>query len=332
MLFSAAALPLLILGYLALLRSAKPTVRVSDLALIRQALQSGSAWRRRVPPSLLFFAACLMVIAAARPTAMMNLPSEGKTIMLVMDVSGSMGATDVAPDRLTASQLAAREFVSQLPASVRIGVVAYGGSAHLVQAPTASRPEVIAAIERFQLQAGTAIGSGLVVALATLFPDAGYDLSVMMGGKRRGRLTPPESDQPLRQPGTHDTVSIVLLTDGQNTTGANPVDAARLAARHGVKVFTVGFGTPEGVNLTFNGWSMRVFLDEDTLRDIASITRAEYFPAPTSDQLLGIYKALRSRLVLTSRQMEVTVMFSMAASLLVLVSVALSVRWFGRVA
>jgi len=140
-----------------------------------------------------------LVVAAARPVAVIKLPTQQQTIMMAMDVSGSMRATDVAPDRISASQAAAKEFANALPREVRIGVVAYAGTAQLVQPPTLSREDVIAAIERFQLQRGTAIGSGIVISLATLFPEAGIDLfprllgsvrspALLQGRRRRPRL------------------------------------------------------------------------------------------------------------------------------------------------
>jgi Ca-activated chloride channel family protein len=185
MLWLALALPLLVLLYIWLIwRRKKAIVSYSGLALVRQAMGTTS-WRRHVPAAPLLAAAACLVIAAARPTAEVILPTQQRTILLVMDVSGSMRAEDVAPNRITASQVAAKAFAKELPAAMRIGVVAYGGTAHLVQAPTLHRDEVIAAIDRFQLQRGTAIGSGLLVALATLFPDEGIDVSKF--SEQRGR-------------------------------------------------------------------------------------------------------------------------------------------------
>jgi Ca-activated chloride channel family protein len=333
MLWGAALLPLLVAAYRLLLRGKKQNLTLSNLGLVREALASATPWRRRVPPLLMLAAAALVVVAAARPAAVVPLPSDSRTIMLVMDVSGSMGAADVAPNRLTASQQAAKDFSRQLPDGVKVGVVAYGGTAHLVQAPTHDRDQVAGAIDRFQLQPGTAIGSGLVVALGTLFPEAGYDLGALMVRNRNPAYKTPQADEPPpREPGSHETAAIVMLTDGQNTTGVDPIEAAWLAARHGVKVFTVGFGSPTGAIVSFNGWSMKVWLDEETLKQIAKLTRGEYFAAPSGADLMEIYDRLKSRLVVKQQKTEITVFFTLAAALLALLGVALSVRWFGRVA
>jgi Ca-activated chloride channel family protein len=175
-------LPLLVLAYVALLaRRKKHTVRLASVALVKQALGAGPGWRRHLPPALLLAALALLLLAGARPTARIKLPSQQETIVLAMDVSGSMRATDVAPNRLVASQEAAKAFVAALPRSVRIGVVSFAGTAAIVQAPTFSREDVVAAIDRFQLQRGTAIGSGLVLSLATIFPDEGIDLAQITG-------------------------------------------------------------------------------------------------------------------------------------------------------
>ena len=254
-----------------------------------------------------------------------------------MDVSGSMSATDVAFDRITASQVAAKTFAHELPRGVRIGVVAYGGSAHLVQAPTLSREDVLAAIDRFQLQRGTAIGSGIMVALATIFPDAGIDVSQLSGQRNQawrpgglGRVDPP-AFKPVA-PGSYGSAVIVLLTDGQNTAGPDPMDAAQMAASRGVKIFTVGFGSKDGGVISFEGWSMRVRLDEDTMKKVANLTQGEYFYAGSGTDLKKVYEALQSRLVFEKKETEITALFTYLAGVLMLLATALSLWWFGRVA
>jgi len=164
--------PALVVLYLWLLHRRKKTaVRFASVALVKQALGKGPGWRRHVPAALLLAAVSVLLLAAARPMARLKLPSQAQTIILAMDVSGSMRATDVKPNRLIAAQEAAKAFVAALPRNVRIGVVSFAGTAAVVQAPTHSREDVVASIDRFQLQRATAIGSGLVLSLATLFPD-----------------------------------------------------------------------------------------------------------------------------------------------------------------
>jgi Ca-activated chloride channel family protein len=215
--------------------------------------------------------------------AIVTLPTEQETIILAMDVSGSMRAKDVEPNRLVASQNAARDFVNQLPPKTRVGVVAFAGTASLVQPATHSREDVLAAIDRFHLQRGTATGSAILVALDALFPDAGIDVSGVIYGedsKHKGRSldqsrkAEPKEFVPV-QPGSYNSAAIILLTDGQRTTGPDPLKAARMAADRGVRVYTVGVGTVEGDVIGFEGWSFHARLDEATLKSVASMTVAE---------------------------------------------------------
>jgi Ca-activated chloride channel family protein len=264
------------------------------------------------------------------------LPSQRGTVLLAMDVSGSMRAADVDPDRITASQEAAKAFVSSQPRTTRVGIVAFAGTAMLVQPPTLEREEVIAAIDRFQLQRGTNIGAGILVALQTIFPDASFDLGPRFfnegqRGAPLGEAAPPESSFAPVEPGSHTSAVIVLLTDGQATTGPNPIDVARMAADRGVRVYTVGFGSRAGETVGFGGMSMRVQLDEETLRQVAEITRAQYFHAATSTDLHDIYGSLTSQFMLEREETEITAFFAAAAGVLMLLSAGLSMLWFSRI-
>jgi Ca-activated chloride channel family protein len=287
-----------------------------------------------VPPVLMLLALATQLLASPRPRAVVTLPLQQETIILAMDVSGSMRATDVQPNRMVAAQEAAKAFLNDLPRSVRVGVVSFAGTAAVVQPPTQNREDIVAAIDRFQLQRGTAIGSGIVLSLATIFPDAGIDLS-QITGQRNMPLGP--GDKPPKEftpvpPGSFTSAAIVLLTDGQRTTGPDPMDAAKMAADRGVKVYSVGIGTKEGETIGFEGWSMRVRLDEDTLKNVANLTRAEYFYAGTAADLKKVYQSLSSRMVVEKKETEITALFAAAGAALVLLAAALSVWWFGRVA
>ncbi len=220
-------------------------------------------WLRHVPPILFLLAITAMLVAASRPFAVITLPSTQETIILAMDVSGSMRATDVKPNRLVASQNAAKAFLAELPRSVRVGIVAFAGSAQVVQPPTLSREDLVAAIDKFQLQRATAIGSAIVVSLAELFPDEGIDLAAMTygSGKPRGIAidqTPKKAKKEFVPvaPGSYNSAAIILLTDGQRTTGVDTLEAAKMAADRGVRIYTVGVGTVDGETLGFEGWSM----------------------------------------------------------------------------
>ena len=328
-------LPLLVWLYLWLLRRRKKTaVAWSSLSIIKQAMGTQRLWRRHVPPALMLMALASLIIASARPVAVLTLPLVEQTIILAMDVSGSMRATDVEPNRLVASQHAAKAFIAELPRAVRIGVVSFAGTAAVVQPPTLSREDVVAAIDRFQLQRGTAIGSGIVLSLATIFPDAGIDLSQITGQRAMPKAlgdTKPEKEFTPVEPGSYNSAAIILLTDGQRTTGPDSMDAARMAADRGIKIYTVGIGTKEGDTIGFEGWSMRVRLDEETLKQVASATRAEYFYAGNANDLNKVYQSLGTRLSAQKKETEISALFAALGALLALSAAGLSVWWFGRV-
>jgi Ca-activated chloride channel family protein len=334
MLWALLAIPLLVLLYVWLLRRRKKTaLRYASLSLVKEALGARSAWRRHVPPTLLLLALTALLLATARPTAVVTLPSQSQTIVLAMDVSGSMRATDVQPNRLVASQEAAKAFVAELPRNVRVAVVAFAGTAAVVQAPTLSREDIYASIDRFQLQRATAIGSGIVLSLATIFPEAGIDLSQITGQRN---MPPGPGDKPKQPftpvpPGSYSSAAVILLTDGQRTTGPDPIEAAKMAAERGVRVYTVGIGTKEGETIAFEGWSMRVRLEEETLKSIANVTHADYFYAGTAEDLKKVYQGLSARMVVEKRETEISALFAALGALLVVLAASLSVWWFGRV-
>jgi Ca-activated chloride channel family protein len=260
-----------------------------------------------------------------------------------MDVSLSMRATDVEPNRLAAAQTAAKAFVQDQPKDVRIGIVEFAGTASVAQAPTENRDDLIAAIDRFQVQRHTAIGSGIIVALATLFPDQGIEVSsaIPSGGSSRERNRGASIDKEPKAekvpftpmaPGTYPSAAIILLTDGRRTIGPDPLDAARMAADRGVRVYTVGFGTAEGGLAGYEGMSIYMRFDEETLRAIADITRAEFYYASTAADLRKIYEKLNSRFVLEKKETEVTALATALAVVFVLVSTTLSVLWYNRTA
>jgi len=332
------AVPLLVLLYLWLLRRKKKlAVRYASLAIIKEAMGPGQGLRRHIPPILFLLAIALMLLAAARPMAVITLPSNQQTIMLAIDVSGSMRATDVLPSRLAAAQTAAKAFLTQLPRTVKVGLVAFAGSAQVAQIPTVNREDLVSAIDRFQLQRGTAIGNGIVMSLATLFPDAGIDLQSMQTGRERQRGFAIDQEKKETKeftpvaPGSYNSAAIILLTDGQRTTGVDSLDAAKLAADRGVRVYTVGIGTVDGETIGFEGWSMRVRLDEDTLKGIARATQAEYFYAGTAADLKKVYETLSSRLTVEKKETEVSALLALAAAALALLSAGLSLLWFNRI-
>jgi Ca-activated chloride channel homolog len=299
-------------------RRKRAALRYASLAMVKEAAGKGLWWRRHLPPAIMLVALGALLAAIARPAAVITLPSSHETVILALDVSGSMRATDVEPSRIEAAQAAARAFVAEQPRSARIGVVAFGGSAALVQPPTSNRNDVLAALDQLQLQHATAIGSAILVSLKALFPQIDFDV------RKKPDLNPVP-------PGSHAEAAIILLSDGQTTAGPDPLEAARLAAERGVRVFTVGVGTDNGQVLTGEGWSMRVRLDEDSLKAIADLTRGEYFYAASATDLKKVYRSLRSKLVLETKQVEVTAFFSALGAATVLLSATLSLLWFNRI-
>ena len=333
-----ALLPVLSLLYLWLLRRKKKlALRYASLSLVREAMGGGQSVRRHIPPLLFLLAIAAMLVAAARPMAVVVLPSNQQTIILAMDVSGSMRATDVLPNRLVAAQEAAKAFIKDLPRTVKVGIVAFAGSAQVAQLPTVNRDDLVTAIDGFQLQRATATGNAIVVSLATLFPDAGIDVA-NFGPPSRSRgvpieqagRAPPKAFVPVA-PGSYASAAIIMLTDGQRTTGVDPLDAAKAAAERGVRVYTVGVGTVDGETIGFEGWSMRVRLDEDTLKAVANQTQADYFYAGTAADLKKVYDTLSSRLTVEKKETEVSALFALGAALLALLSAGLSLFWFNRI-
>ena len=336
------ALPLLVMLYVWLLRRKKKTaLGYASLSMVREALGTRQSIRRHIPPLLFLLAIAAMLIASSRPSAVIRLPSQQETIMLAMDVSGSMRATDVQPNRLVAAQNAAKAFLLDLPRHVRVGIVAFAGTASVVQPATVNREDLVAAIDKFQLQRGTAIGNGIVVSLAELFPDAGIDLNAMQSGRERQRgvsidQSPQDETKKKKEfvpvaPGSYTSAAIILLTDGQRTTGVDSLDAAKLAGDYGVRVYTVGVGTVDGETIGFEGWSMRVKLDEETLKGIATRTQAEYFYAGTAADLKKVYETLGSRLTMEKKETEISGLLALAAAALSLLSAGLSMAWFNRI-
>lgn len=334
--------PLSIAAYVyALRRRKRAAVRYASLLLVRDALGPGQWLRRHLPAALIALALASALLGLARPSAVFMLPNEHQTIVLAIDVSRSMRAADIQPTRLAAAQIAVKEFVQELPPNVRVGIVTFAGTAAVVQTPTHSREELIAAVDRFTLQRQTAIGSGLLMALSLLLPDSGIDLEEDVfdaSFSRRAGAVPLGGvvKQPERKewkpvpPGSYNSGAIVLLSDGRRTTGPDPLKAAKMAAERGVRVHTIGFGTDGGGPADFDGMSIFMRFDEATLKAIAGITEAEYSHAGSGADLHRVYKNLTTKLVLERAHTELTAFFGAAAALFALLAAVLSLLWFHR--
>ncbi|MGH8662667.1 MAG: VWA domain-containing protein [Burkholderiales bacterium] len=335
--------PLLIGAYVyALKRRKKAALRYASLMLVRDAVGPGQWLRRHLPAILLVLALTSALFGMARPIAVVTLPNEHQTIVLAMDVSRSMRAPDIPPTRLGAAQNAVRDFVRDLPPNVRVGIVTFAGTAAVVQTPTQNREDLLAAVDRFQLQRQTAIGSGLLMALALLLPDSGVDLEEDLfdsNFSRRsdaaplgGAAKPAQKEFKPVPPSSYTAGAIVLLSDGRRTTGPDPLKAAKMAADRGVRVHTIGFGTTAGGPVDFEGMSIFMRFDEETLKAIAAITEGAYSHAGSAADLHGVYKDLTTKMVLERRETELTAFFGAAAALLALFAATLSLLWFHRTA
>ena len=321
--------PVLITLYVVLQRRRrKYALRYASLSLVKEALGRGPGLRRHVPPVLFLLALTVMMVAMARPVATVMLPSQQGTVILTVDVSGSMRADDFKPNRLEAAKAAARTFVESQPKNVRIGVVSFSEGAALVQAPTTDREAVQAAINRLAPQRRTAIGSGIITSLDAIFEVAGATPTPF---PRDSLQLPEATATPTPAPqGAYAPAIVILLSDGASNTGPRPQEAADQASNRGVRVYTVGIGSPEGSVLNLQGYSMRVRLDEETLKAVAQKTGGNYFKADTEADLSNIYRDLGTRLVFKPEQMELTAWFTGAGTVILLVAGTLSLLWFSR--
>jgi Ca-activated chloride channel family protein len=330
-------LPLLPALYLWLLRRGrKLALRFSSLRIVREA--AGPAWRRHGPPALIFVVLALLLLALARPTAPVPLPWARSTVLLAIDISLSMRVEDVKPSRMVAAQDAAKVFLSEAPTNIEVGLVTFAGSAQVAQRATIDHPSLVGAIDGIQMQYGTAIGNAIVVCLAELFPDQGIDIGEMtFGASRRearsldARTKAPKEITPV-PPGSYESAAIILLSDGRRTTGVDTLEAAKMAADRGVRIYVVGLGTPDGHAAMGDGMAIYLQLDEPTLRHVAQITGGEYHHAGTAEALRSVYQKLGSRLQMSKRDTELTALLAGAAAVLLVVGAGLSVLWFGRVA
>jgi Ca-activated chloride channel homolog len=319
--------PLLLAAYIwSQRRRQRYALRYASLSLVKEALGKGPGIRRHIPPALFLIALAVMIVGLARPAAVVILPHQEGTVVLVIDVSGSMQADDLQPTRMEAAKAAARSFVEKQPQGVRIGVVSFTDNAFIVQAPTIDREPVLAAINRLQPQRGTAVGRGLLSALDAIFEQ---NLSGALDVGPNTRVTPAPTPAPLPK-GQYAPAIVVLLTDGESNTGPDPVEIAKQAALRGVRVFTVGVGSAEGTILRIQGRSVRTRLDEASLKKIADLTDGQYYNASSEGDLKTIYDNLGSQTVLRTEKTEITYMFTGAAIIVSLMAGMLSLLWFSR--
>jgi Ca-activated chloride channel family protein len=278
--------------------------------------------RRHIPPALFLIGITILLIALARPQALVSLPRVEGTIILAFDVSGSMAAEDMQPTRMEAAKTVARDFVERQPPSVKIGVVAFSDGGFAVQAPTNEQGDILAAINRITPQRGTSIGQGILASLATLSAASGQ------APRRYSTLAPTPTPVPA---GTNTSAMIVLLTDGENNGPPDPLAAAQAAADRGVRIYAVGIGSPQGTTLHVNGFTVHTSLDEATLQQIAQFTEGAYYNAQSQEDLRAIYNDLDLQLVIKPEETEITALFAGIGILFLLIGGIFSLLWFSRV-
>jgi Ca-activated chloride channel family protein len=325
MLWLLLAVPLVVLVYSRVLkRRSASMARHARLETVGTA--ATGRLQRALPPLLWLLGLTALLLAVARPQAALVLPARIETIILAVDMSGSMRATDLQPTRLVAAQNAAKAFIADQPRHVKIGVVGIAASAALVQSPTDNREAIATSIDRLEPQRGTALGSGLVIALDAALPQARINVEEFINPPRK-KLEDREMTV-----GSNTSAAIVLLSDGQSNVGPDPMKAAELAAELGVRVYTVGMGTPDGTTVSADGWQMRVRLDEDKLKQVARATEGEYFRAVDARELKKIYSRLSAKLGFEKQQpTEITGLFAALGALLAGLGAVLSMLWFNRV-
>jgi Ca-activated chloride channel family protein len=343
-------LPLAVALYVWVLRRKRRyAVRYSSLLLIREALPKRANWRRHLPFALFLAGLAGLLLAMARPMAQVEVPLSRTTIMLALDISRSMCATDVSPNRLSVAQDAALAFVDDQVAGTQIGIVAFAGFAEIVVPPTKDKDLLREAIAGFTTSLGTAMGSATlksIDAIAEINPavePSGLDLAAA------GTEALPNAAA------AYQPDIIVLLTDGANTQGSDPLAAAQQAADRGLRVYTIGFGTTEpgrtvctreqlggdvfsgGFGGGFGGGRFGgggdgrvpryLLLDEPTLQAVADLTGGDYYRAESADQLLQVFLDLPTQIVLQKESLEISVIFAALGGLLATVAVGLSLLW-----
>jgi Ca-activated chloride channel family protein len=330
-------LPLALAGYLLVQRRrATYAVRFTNLDLLANIVNETPRWRRHVPPALYLASLGALLLALARPQWTIDVPREEATVVLVMDVSGSMLATDVEPSRLAAAQDASNHLLEKLPEGFNVSLVSFSNSVRIVVPATIDRETLRAGLARLEAIGGTAMGDGLMTGLdviqdvdeATALAEAGAN-----GDAAPTPSTAPDDDED--RDGKVPAV-IVLLSDGQNTLGFfDPLDVADIAAERGVPIFTIALGTEFGVVDIEDPQSgrtrrVRVPPDEETLQEIADTTDASFYSAPTADELDSVYDQLGSKIGYDQEEREVTAIASAIAAVLLAAGGAFSLFWFNR--
>jgi Ca-activated chloride channel family protein len=324
--------PILIALYIwAQRRRQKYALRYASLSLVKEALGRGPGIRRHIPPALFLASLFFMTVAVARPVTVVSMPVQEGVVILAIDVSGSMQAEDLKPNRIEAAKEAAKAFVARQGEDVSVGIVSFAGDASLVQSPTTDHDLVIKAIDRLRTQRATAIGRGILTSLDAIFEND-EEIPPSVQALQRLEQTGGQGPMPSAPPGgtLNAPATIILLSDGQNNQFPAPLQIIGEAISRGIRVYTVGVGSAEGTILRLQGRQIRTRLDEVTLKQIAELTEAEYFNASNSADLREVYEKLSTQLVLREQKTEVTSYLTAIAAVLSILAGAFSLLWFNR--
>jgi Ca-activated chloride channel homolog len=341
-LFLLVLIPLLIAAYIWALRRRQIAVRYSSLSLVRAALPRFSRVRRHLPFGLFLAAIASLIVAFGRPIAVVAIPTNQTTIILAMDVSGSMCSNDIQPNRLQAAQAAAISFIESQKASTRIGIVAFSGFAEVVQSPTTSQRDLVSAINSLLTGRRTAIGSAILKSI-----DVISEIDENVWPSTNAASSPV---QPTPVPsGAYAPSIIVVLTDGANNAGTFPLEAAQQAVDRGVRVYTIGYGTAFGGefvdcgprfqgNEPFGGGPpqggggggggrFRRGIDEVTLQQIADMSDGIYYSAESGSELQNVFLNLPTNIIVKHDVTEISFMFTAIGVILAVLGISLSMLW-----
>ena len=328
MLFSLLLVPLFVVVYLLIQRRRrKLSAAYGSLGFAPGARGSQPGVRRHTPALLFLAGLTILSFALARPQAVVALPKQEGIVILAFDVSGSMAADDMKPTRMEAAKAAARDFVKRQPLFVQTGVVAFSDNGLSVQVPTNDPSAVLAAINRLAPQTGTSVGQGILASLNAIAVGSSGGLPGEVYSNIL--LTPTPTPTPVPH-GTYTPAVIILLSDGENNENPNPLASAQTAADRGVRIYTVGIGSPTGTTVHINGFSLHTQLDEATLQQISEITGGTYYNAQSEQDLIKIYDHLDTQLVNKPEKTELTSLFAGASIVFMLIGGLLSLLWFSR--
>jgi Ca-activated chloride channel family protein len=327
MLFSLLLIPLFAAGYVRLLkRRQEKTAVLGTMGLFQTGMGQQLGRRKHLPFAIFLLAITFLLAGFARPEMPVDLPRVEGTVILAFDVSNSMIADDLEPSRMEAAKAAARTFIEEQPPSVQIGIVAFSNGGLIVQQPTNITADLLAAVDRISPQGGTSLGQGIFTSLSAI---AGEAIALDEEALERGDLQ--SGNLQTVDIGYYGSAVIVMLSDGEDTTGLDPLQVAQLAANAGVRIFPIGIGRPEGTVIELDGFSVATVLNEAVLQDIADLTNGEYFYAEDTADLEEIYDNIDLQLTIRGEKMEITSIIAGVGLLLFLIGGCLSMLWFGRV-